>query len=1232
MCGEKEILSQVKLSFNNTNGERMICTRSLQLTVKKTARSVKTLDGTLTIMRNGERSTLSTRCADLDLQMPLSLGVSAAILEYVIFCHQEESTWPLSEPAVLKKRFDEIFEALKYTKALDQIKSVRKDQLVTVKVESAVLERYKVDKERAAKIQTDSEELADKIDSLGSRVRSLDKQMSEALQEQNDLFNSGQAFEGIIADLGKFRHEKRIMEESYKDLSRNITEYEESDDELKDMQANFARNMAKQEETIDNLRRQAQSTKRTVAISRDQLNQAFTREGQLRAEAEQYEKQLIQREELIRTISRQQNMQGFDMSLDEEQIHDFKARLALMVKTHVAKFDRLKHDSREKESEIMNDLQALLTKQTERESQKNSARAQVQSMERKAKELQIQHDRNNTSGSEIAALDEDLRLAESQIVEVRAELDRADWDATLREQNHSMRTTEDKIDAVNQEISAGNRQADTRAKLGLLRVEHKRRETSLQNLINAHQGTFLEITKKDLSMRSMDSDIRLAMSINEAEVEEADEANAMAGKEVSHLEAQISVNKEQLKKKRKEESSLRDAISEVFEDPATADEELTRIEQDLEKAQGNFYQAQYAVKFYERALTFAQQKERCQLCDQGFHETFTLQDFMELIDAKKGMVPRHLANAQQAIESFSTDLKNAKSVQPARVSLKAIQEELPGLEVQLEQQQTALKRAIETSEQTSLRLQELRNKLKMITDLDRAANEMSTIQRESTETRRQISNLETEVEGSGSTRSIDEMQTEITRLQEENKRIKKDIAQSTADRDAAKNSLNALDSKRRDIQLAQSEAQGRAREKENIRLRIEECRDTITKNADEIQKAEQKGIEDQPEIDKLRRDFESMKTVNEVAENNAQRESARLLASQNSLVSADTEITNYLEKGGPEALSAARQAIESLKTTISHSEGQITEIEEEISVTEKRNNDLQNTERNINDNLRLRKVKYDISRLNDSIAELESKNAERDRDQYIVDSKKLKDRYSRLVTERAGLLGEVTQLDQQLRKAQKELDTEYKDADELYRKKLIEVRTMEKANEDLDKYGKALDNAIMKYHSLKMEEINKIVDELWKATYCGTDVDSISIKSEGEAKASNRSYNYRVCMVKGEAELDMRGRCSAGQKVLAAIIIRLALAECFGVNCGILALDEPTTNLDRENIESLAKSLANIIGARRSQKNFQLIVITHDEEFLRMMGCSDYCDYYYRVSRNEYQKSIIERQRVSTVL
>jgi len=123
-------------------------------------------------------------------------------------------------------------------------------------------------------------------------------------------------------------------------------------------------------------------------------------------------------------------------------------------------------------------------------------------------------------------------------------------------------------------------------------------------------------------------------------------------------------------------------------------------------------------------------------------------------------------------------------------------------------------------------------------------------------------------------------------------------------------------------------------------------------------------------------------------------------------------------------------------------------------------------------------------------------------------------------------------------------------------------------------------------------------------TYKGEDINSIEIVSGQEAGSrAQKSYNYRVVMTKGSSELDMRGRCSAGQRVLASIVIRLALAETFGVNCGCIALDEPTVNLDSKNKKGLAVALAQIVASRSQQRNFQLILITHDEEFVRLVAC-----------------------------
>lgn len=165
----------------------------------------------------------------------------------------------------------------------------------------------------------------------------------------------------------------------------------------------------------------------------------------------------------------------------------------------------------------------------------------------------------------------------------------------------------------------------------------------------------------------------------------------------------------------------------------------------------------------------------------------------------------------------------------------------------------------------------------------------------------------------------------------------------------------------------------------------------------------------------------------------------------------------------------------------------------------------------------------------------------------------------------------------------------------------------------------------MEYHHEKMKEINLQLADFWKMTYKGNDIDSIQIKSDQEKDSKTvrmRSYNYRVSLTNTEGiEMDMKGRCSAGQRVLSSIIIRLALAETFCQNCGILALDEPTTNLDAENIGGLVSALEDIIESRKQQDNFQLIIITHDEQFVSLLGAK-YAEFVWKVSKdaNSYSK------------
>jgi DNA repair protein RAD50 len=75
--------------------------------------------------------------------------------------------------------------------------------------------------------------------------------------------------------------------------------------------------------------------------------------------------------------------------------------------------------------------------------------------------------------------------------------------------------------------------------------------------------------------------------------------------------------------------------------------------------------------------------------------------------------------------------------------------------------------------------------------------------------------------------------------------------------------------------------------------------------------------------------------------------------------------------------------------------------------------------------------------------------------------------------------------------------------------------------------------------------------------------------------------------------------------------------------CYLLGLSA-VVNLDFNNKRGLAIALAQIIGSRSQQSNFQLIMITHDEDFVALMKTELSCqtgfpmpEKYFQVRREE---------------
>lgn len=182
-----------------------------------------------------------------------------------------------------------------------------------------------------------------------------------------------------------------------------------------------------------------------------------------------------------------------------------------------------------------------------------------------------------------------------------------------------------------------------------------------------------------------------------------------------------------------------------------------------------------------------------------------------------------------------------------------------------------------------------------------------------------------------------------------------------------------------------------------------------------------------------------------------------------------------------------------------------------------------------------------------------------------------------------------------------------------------------------------IERALLQFHSEKMSEINATIEEIWKQTYGYWDKDIKTIEIQSDITKDNLSeesktkFNYRIVYktINGK-ELDMKSRSSLGQKILASIVIRLALAEAFAANCKIIALDEPTTNLDNHNVERLANFLINLIEMKKQNPSFQMIIISHDQKFISLQN--DYTDTYFKITKNMESSSIIEQRGIEDIL
>ncbi|EJW81205.1 hypothetical protein WUBG_07886, partial [Wuchereria bancrofti] len=343
LADRSRVDASVKLKFKDIRGRSCVVTRRImQSKGAKGKITNKSEESTIAIEKeSGEWKSLSSKVVDCKKEILNLLGLPTAILEYVVFCHQEESSWPLDEPKKLKERFDEIFQVTGYVKAIEVLRKEFKENQQELRITEGRLpllirqqeekielhNEYITLKEQVAKnekeILLNQSVLKENTAKKNLKVAELDK--AEMLKRKHDMMEaemqvlvdqveccSALDYEGGIENL-KREIESITHSDEFEDMERNRKRISAEIDELNEEIKEYVAKKKEIDKAVVQLK-SVQMMRDKMTVERKQCLQTCWSRFNLRNEQMEIPKQL---HHLIE--KRKEDISNFTNEMEEKQ-------------------------------------------------------------------------------------------------------------------------------------------------------------------------------------------------------------------------------------------------------------------------------------------------------------------------------------------------------------------------------------------------------------------------------------------------------------------------------------------------------------------------------------------------------------------------------------------------------------------------------------------------------------------------------------------------------------------------------------------------------------------------------------------------------------------------------------------------------------------------------------------------------------------------------------------------
>uniref|UniRef100_A0A8C3JW26 Rad50/SbcC-type AAA domain-containing protein n=1 Tax=Calidris pygmaea TaxID=425635 RepID=A0A8C3JW26_9CHAR len=439
VANETDVRAQIRLQFRDVNGELLAVQRSMVCTQKGKKTEFKTLEGVITRTKHGEKVSLSSKCAEIDREMISALGVSKSVINNVIFCHQEESNWPLSEGKALKQKFDEIFSATRYIKALETLRQVRLKQSSKVKECQAELKYLKQNKEKAQEIQDHLSNREAQLAASKDNVKSIENQLDPLKTSLDAVEQNLMKVMSLDNDVKALESRKKQMEKDNQDLQQKMEKvFQGPDEQLIDRYQNHQKTVKEKEKRLLDCKRDLDRATKECQRFNSEKSELLIERGRLQMQADRHQEHISMRDSLIQSLAAQLELEGFGRAPFDER--------------HISSFHTLLKERQKRDAETANNLmREFARKEAMKQKQIDEIRDKKTGLERT---IDLKSDIQNKKQVELKNVKHELQQLEGfsdRILELDQEIVKTEHELEKAERNSNIEALELEVQTLQNE-------------------------------------------------------------------------------------------------------------------------------------------------------------------------------------------------------------------------------------------------------------------------------------------------------------------------------------------------------------------------------------------------------------------------------------------------------------------------------------------------------------------------------------------------------------------------------------------------------------------------------------------------------------------------------------------------------------------------------------------------------------------------------------------------------------